>query len=157
MPPAAESFEVGVSPGLPMRTGGLGGLGVGSGSGPVPGPDSHRSFAGALDGLGRGGDPLDGFVVHSRFVRVDAPVGENEGGGLVPQVGLVQCMMDGRMDPRQHTMLHLSSTQSAVKYPKHCCYQRGDRGAPVSEFEPPVPDRGAVYVLTLRHSTTAPS
>ena len=46
--------------------------------------DSHRSFAGALDGIGAGGDPLDGFVVHSRFVRADAPIGEGEGGGLVP-------------------------------------------------------------------------
>jgi len=45
--------------------------------------DSHRSFAGALD-EGAAGDALDGFVVHSQFVRVDAPLGEGEGGGLVP-------------------------------------------------------------------------
>jgi hypothetical protein len=121
-PPAAGSFEFGVSPRDQSGTVGAAMMG--------PGMDSHRSFAGALDGIG-GGDPLDGFVVHSRFVRggavqveiqlthslkaawwfqsfslsseklvfqafafkthlvplrrVDAPIGEGEGGGLVPQ------------------------------------------------------------------------
>lgn len=78
-PRAAGSFEFGVSPHDQSRAfGGSTLLG--------PGMDSHRSFAGALDGMGGGGDPLDGFVVHSRFVRVDAPIGEGDGGGLVPPV-----------------------------------------------------------------------
>ena len=72
------SFDFGVSP--RDQSGTVGGAMLMAHAG----ADSHRSFAGALDGVGGGGDPLDGFVVHSRFVRADAPIGEGEGGGLVP-------------------------------------------------------------------------
>ena len=92
LPIAGGSFDFGMmSPRggfVPPTVGmGVGGVPFGAGMGTmmgVPGPDSHRSFAGALDGVGAGGDALDGFVVHSRFVRADAPIGEGEGGGLVP-------------------------------------------------------------------------
>lgn len=79
---APGSFEFGVSPREQTRAG-AGTMMMMN----APGLDSHRSFAGALDGVGGGGDALDGFVVHSRFVRADAPIGEGEGGGLVPPVG----------------------------------------------------------------------
>ena len=80
MMPPAGSFDFGVSP-RDHQSETVGGTMLMAHGG----PDSHRSFAGALDGVGGGGgDPLDGFVVHSRFVRADAPIGEGEGGGLVP-------------------------------------------------------------------------